>query len=291
MKSTVFYLFQCFLAVFLCYSAAVSVYLSFLQNQYFDFLTVFFVLALISFALFSIWQIYQNVKKSFEQRIPKVKIKSHRLFVEKFKKNKKLLTLLTLCFMSLSVGFFNIYTQYSRGLDVAETGQLSASLHQNIIEASRKQQQPSLDYYFSSFSHELWGMNKFSVRFHAMVFYLILSLILPLMLWFFCPSFWAAALGILFFSINHIVRLNSVNGRPLSLVLLTGSLFLFFYMDYCNKNRKEQNLFPVFASQYLFVMSIGFQPIVFIASLFVSSFWLLIKSKKVIFKKLFFSLV
>ena len=288
--SYIFLFFQCFLSLFLCYSSAVSVYLSFLKGRHFDFLTVFFILTLVSFTLFSIWQIYQTVKQFYKQTS---KSETYPLLIKKkIKRNKKILILLIFCIINFLFGFFSVHTQYSRGLDVSEAGQLSASRSpHNIIEVAYNQQQPPLDYYFSSFSNELWGQNKFSVRFHTMMFYLIVSLILPLMIWFFCPSFWPVIFGSLLFSINHIIRIQSVNGRPLSLTLFTGFLFLFFYMAYCknSQSKKQNSLFPVLASQYLFIMSIGFQPVVFIISLFISSFYLLFKGKKIIFKKLFLS--
>ena len=291
MHSIIFF-FQCFLTCFLCYASTVSVYLSFFKSRNFDFLTLFFVLTLVSLCLFSFWQIYQTIKNSpLEKQLLKNTANTH-YFIERLK-NKRFLIVLIFCLISLLVGFFNVYTQCFRGLQISETVQLMVSRHlpANIMETSYRQQQPPLDYYFSSFSSKLWGDSKFSVRFHAMAFYLILSLILPLMLWFFCSSFWLVGLGILLFSINHAIRLHSVNGRPLSLALLTGFLFFFFYMAYCNKSRseKESLFFPVLSSQYLFVMSIGFQPVVFIVALFISSFWLLLKNKKVIFKKLFLS--
>ena len=186
-----------------------------------------------------------------------------------------------------------MYTQHSRGFyDGAEIFQFfSHYTSRNDIQTAYQQQQPPLDYYFSSFSNQLWGQNKFAVRFHAMLFYLILSLILPLILWCFCSSNWAVIFGVFFFSVNHVIRLHSVNGRPLSLALLTGSLFLFFYMSYCRTNQSKQNnlFFPVLASQYLFVMSIGLQPVIFIGSLFISSFWLLLTKEKLVFKNLFLS--
>lgn len=288
------FFFQCFLSLLLCYASIVSVYLSFLKNRYFDSLTIFFVLTLVSFAVFSLWQMYRTVKNK-KQLLKRSVLNSlfERLFLRRFSgtDKKKLLFLFAICFLNFSAGFFSVYTQYSRGIHVSEQGQFFLS-QEDTMRSSYNQQQPPLDYYFSYFSSELWGINKFSVRFHAMVFYLVLSLILPLMLWFFCSSFWAVALGSFLFSLNHAIRLHSMDGRPLSLALLTGFLFLFFYMSYCrNSESKEQQslFFSVLSSQYLFVISIGLQPVVFIVTLFLSSFWLLLENRKVIFKKLFLS--
>ena len=250
------------------------------------------MLTLVLLTLFSLRQIYWTFKQFQRKQIPE-KSKSHFLFIDKLKKNKKLLSLLAICFICFLIALFNVYNQYYfRGLSGAETHQFFAStLDTAIIEVSYKQQQPPLDYYFSSFSNELWGMSKFSVRFHAMLFYLILSSILPLMLWCLCPSFLTVIPGSFLFVINHAVKFHSVNGRPLSLTLLTGFLFLFFYICYCkNRQYKKQSLFfPILASQYLFIISIGFQPVVFVLSLFLSSFYLLLKNEKKIFKKLFLS--
>ena len=78
--------------------------------------------------------------------------------------------------------------------------------------------------------------------------------------------------------------------RPLSLALLTGFLFVFFYLSYCDKRCSEKSGFSsIVFSQYLFVMSVGLQPVVLIISFFISSFWLFFYKKKQIFKNLFAS--
>ena len=203
------------------------------------------------------------------------------------------MAILAICLVSFLIGLFTAYNQYYfRGLSGAETHQfISSTLKNTIIESSYKQQQPPLDYYFSSFANELLGMKKSAVRLHSIIFYLILSLILPLMLWILCSSLWAALLGSLLFAINNAISFHSADGRPLSLTLLTGSLFLFFYICCCkNSWSKKSNLFfSVLSSQYLFIVSIGLQPVIFVSSLFISSFYLLFKGKKLIFKKLFLS--
>ena len=288
--SPIILFFQCFLSLLLCYSSAISIYLSFIKNRHFDFFTVFFTLTLVFLCLFSLWQNYQVFRKPTTKQNSKAR--HGVLSMKKIKKNKKQLALIILCLINLSVGFFSVYTQYPRTPAMPEIYQSFSLFHSNnAMRDSYRQQQPPLDYYFSFFSNELWGKGKFAMRFHAMMFYLILSLILPLMLWFFCSCYWSVALGSVLFSVNHVIRLHAVNGRPVSLTLLTGFLFLFFYMAYCKNNQpKKRNLFfPMLATQYLFIMSIGLQPVIFIISLFISSFYLLIKNKKRIFQKLFLS--
>ena len=281
MRATLISFFKLFLALFLLYSSVVSVYLSFFKNQHFNFLTVSFALTLVSLFLFSVRQLYQIDLTVFMNGLKKIK------------ENSKSPVLLALCLLNLIISFFSVYSQYPRTPMDSEIYQSFAVFRSNnALQESWKQQQPPLDYYFSSFANELWGQSKFAIRFHAMLFYLVLSLILPLLLFFFCPSLWAVGLGSFLFSINHVIRLHSVNGRPISLALLTGFLFLFFYMFYCKEgssDKQNNSLFPVIASQYLFVMSIGFQPVILIISLFVSSFCLLFQNKKEVFKKLFLS--
>ena len=284
----IYFSLQGFLSLLLCYASFVSIYISFIKNRQFNSLTLFFVLTLFSFSCLQSYKIYRLIKK--EKLFKKAHLKNpFYILKNNFKQNKKLSAVLTLCLISLLIGFFNVSTQYSRGVgNNSVLYQFNPSPPQNTIEASYRQQQPPLDYYFSSFSKSLFGQNKFAIRFHAMTFYLILSFILPLILWFFCSSLWITSMGTLLFLINHIVRLHSVEGRPLCLALLTGFLFLFFYLSYCKQSQSdEKSLFPVLASQYLFAMSIGLQPIIFIVSLFISSFWLLFKNKKDTFKKLF----
>ena len=265
--------FQFFLSIFFCYASFVSVYIAFFKKSNFDPLTIFFVITLVVFAFILVRRCFQSIKKiSFQQ----------------FKQKRQFLII---CFVSLLIGLFNICTQYSRGMHWAEIGQFSmADTIDSPIKNAYRQQQPPLDYYFSPFSNELWGENKFAVRFHAMVFYLFLCLILPVGLWYFCNSFWITSIGVLFFSVNHSIRLHSIDGRPLSLCLLTGLIFLFFYMSYYKRSNPKQDMLSTVASQYLFVISIGLQPVIFIASLFFSSFWnVFYKEGNKIFKELFIS--
>ena len=272
----------------LYYATLVAVYMSFIHNKQWDLLSCFFLLTLFVLSGLATKNWIENIKN-----IP----------FKKILKNKKILGLFMLSLISLFIGFFNVSTQYSRGIENPEMGQFDMSNSKDIISASIRQQQTPLDYYFSAFSRNILGENKLAVRGHAMFFYLILSLILPLMLYFFCSSFWITIVGFLLFSTNHVIRLHSVDARPLCLALLTGFLFLFFYLSfitYKNNNNKKiminkneffntKSFFPLLASQYLFAISIGLQPVTFIISLFFSSFTLLAFKQKKIFLMLFIS--
>ena len=271
--TVIYFIFQIFLSALLFYASFVSIYIN-LSKKQFDFLSLFFSLSLSALCLLLFYHIYKNIKKS----ILKTELK---------KINKKSFFFLSLCLMSLWIGFFNVYSQYSRGLQVSEAGQFEKAHYSNTIKGSYHQQQPPLDYYFSAFSIQLFHTSKFSVRFHAMLFYLLLCLILPLGLYYY-SSFLISALGSLLFLINHVTRLHAVDARPLNLALLTGFLLLFFYINFFNSKQK-QSLIPILCSQYLFILSIGLQPVIFIMTLFLSSFWLFSYSQKESFKKLFFS--
>ena len=287
----IYFLLQILLSMILYYSCLVSIYISFIKNRQTDFLTFFFVLTLFLFSSFSLYIVFQNLRnnlpdRSFFKKWDNINIKKI------FKQNKKLLIVLILSLTSLLIGFFNVYTQYPRGVSTAEIGQyIISTSSENIIDGSKRQQQPPLDYYLSSFSQSLFGESKFSMRFHTMFFYLMLSFIFPLGIFFFCSSIWMTAIGSLLFLFNHVIRLHCVDARPLNLALLTAFLFLFFYLSYFknfNKRESDKNsLFFILASQYLFVVSIGLQPVIFIISLFFSSFWLFLLNKKIAFKKLF----
>ena len=289
----IYILFKIFLSLLLYYASFVSIYMSFIKNKQYDLLTVFFVLTLCLFSAFSFYRVYGFIKSNLSKSFMSIKsIQTMKLFIKKnFQNNQIALVILTLSLISFFIGFFNIYTQYSRGLENPELAQYFSSLSNNIVDGSKKQQQPPLDYYFTAFSQSVFGDSKFAVRFHAMSFYLILSFILPLGLYFFCSSIWITIIGSLLFLFNHVIRLHSVDARPLNLALLTGFLFLFFYLSYCKSNSnceiKKDSIFPILASQYLFVVSIGLQPVIFIVSLFLSSFSLLLVNKKTIFKRLF----
>ena len=270
----------------LYYATLVAIYMSFIQRKQFDLLSLFFVLTLVLFSGLA----FHNSKSLLKS-----------LFLKKLFKNKKILGLLMLSLISLSIGFFNIGTQYSRGIENPEMSQFEMNQSKNIMSRSIENQQTPLDYYFSAFSRNIMGYNKFSIRSHAMFFYLILSFILPLGLYFFCSSFWITIVGTLLFSSNHIIRLHAVDARPLCLALLMGFLFLFFYLSFINlKNNKNlvtnenedqffntTSFFSLLASQYLFAISIGLQPVIFIISLFLSSFCLLLYKQKNLFKALF----
>ena len=270
-------LFQVFLSALLFYSSFVSVYINLTKKQ-FDFLSLFFSFSLCSLCLLLFYHVYQNIKQELSKK-------------DTTKINKNITPLpsyfLAVCFISLLIGFFNVHSQYPRDLTQPESYQFRDSNQFNTINTSYIQQQPPLDYYFSALSGQLFHASKFSVRFHTMLFYLLLCLILPLGLYYY-SSLLVSSLGSLLFLINHITKLHAVDARPLNLALLTGFFFLFFYINFFHSKQK-QSLTPIICSQYLFILSIGLQPVIFVITLFLSSFLPLFYSKKEIFKKLFLS--
>ena len=291
---TISFCLQALLCFLLVYSSFVTVFVSFIKNRHFGWQTLFLVATLTFFAGFSLYQVFVTYRQT-----KKTKTFTKPLKQKNKQQNKKFFLLLILAFNNLFIGFFNVSSQYPRGFNSAEIAQFSlAGGTKSTIKGSYRQQQPPLDYYFSAFSFKILGENKFAMRFHALYFYLILSFIFPLGVYFFSSSLWITATTTSLFLINHVIRLHSMDARPLSLSLLTGFLFLFFYFSYIQNHRQkseknhQQNtlknklsLFSVLSSQYLFVMSIGLQPVIFVITLFLSSFWLL-KEKKT-FQKLF----
>ena len=272
---------QTILSFLLSYASFVFVYISFIKRQDFHLLNLFYFLTLVAFTGASIYKLFFSLKKSFQKNN---KIKS-------FIKDKKFFFLLALCLLSLIINFFNVKTQYDKGMFFDEATQLTFSFNKDPIKISYKQQQPPLDYYFSAFSGNLFGFNKFAVRFHATFFYLLLSFIISLIFYFFTSSLWISFIGSSLFLSNHLIKFFSIYGRPLSLSLLTGFLFLFFYLSYSMKDKLKYktSFLSLCASQYLFIMSVGLQPVIFTISLFCSSFLFLFKNKKNIFRNLFFS--
>lgn len=269
------FLFYCLLNLILLYSSFVSAYISFFRYRHFDFLTLLFVFSLILLTLLTSYQTYRFLKKL------DITVKN------KFRLNKKnIVGLISIIILTVGTAYFHVHSQYPRGLHAAEFGQYSQAIKSSdVIDGAWREQQVPLDYYFSAFSHTVFGKGKFSIRFHAMSFYLILSFLLPLGLWFLSSSIWITLMSSLLFLSNHTVTLHSVDGRPLSLVLLTGFLFLFFYLLILHKERESRNLLSIeflsiVSSQYLFVMSIGLQPVVLIISLFATSFPFLLMMHK-----------
>ena len=258
------------LSALLFYSSFVSIYINFVNKQV-DFYSLFFSISLCSLCFLLCYHVYQTIKEELQKNHDKTKA----------------ILLLSLCLASLSIGFFNTRSIYEkRAISNDETSQFGRN--SNTIKNSQAEQQPPLDYYFSAFSEKLFHTtSKFSIRFHAMLFYFILCCILPLGLYYY-SSLLISVLGSLLFLNNNLITLNSVNARPLNLALLTGFLFLFFYLSFY-QSKKKQSLIPVICSQYLFVLSIGLQPVIFIMTLFCSSFHLFFHSEKDILKKLFVS--
>ena len=279
-----------FLSILLFYSSFVSVYINLIKKQY-DFLSLFLSFSLCSLCLLLFYHVYHNIKNELAK---KKKIN---------KKNNSPPYFLAICFASLLIGWFNVSSQYSRDITEEESYQFRHSNQFNTITESYKQQQTPLDYYFSAFSGKLFQSNKFAVRFHTICFYLLLCLLLPLGLYYY-SSILPASLACLLFLINHITRFHAIDARPLNLSLLTGFLFLFFYIQFFqskqkskknsselrdNLEDKQNSLIPVLSSQYLFILSIGLQPIIFVITLFISSFLLFFYSQKETFKQLFLS--
>lgn len=276
--------FYILLGLLLFYSSFVSLYVSFFKHGHFDFLTVFFIFTLIAFTLTMFHQIY----KFFQEKL-------HLSWKNFFKchtaDKKNIITLILIVVLTVITAYTHVHSQYPRGLHVAELAQYGSSESKDVIKSAWVQQQVPLDYYFHAFTHSLFERGKLAVRFHAISFYLILSFILPIGIWFLSSSLWVTGIGSLLFLANHSITLHSVDGRPLSLVLLTGFLFLFFYLLFFMKEEKKTNilnieLLSILASQYLFVMSIGLQPVILVISLFLSSF-LLFNKKREVFKSLF----
>ena len=271
MKLFISIIFKIFLSILLFYSSLVSIYINF-TNKQFDFLSLFFSFSLCFLCLLLLYHIYRKAKILLEKK-ETINIKSPPPYF------------LALILISLLIGFFNVYSQYPRGLHIAEIAQFMES--KNVMGHSYRQQQPPLDYYFSAFAKKVLDQSKFALRFHTMLFYLLLCLILPFGLYYY-SSFLISILGSLLFLINHTTRLHSVDGRPLNLALLTGFLFLFFYINFI-ESKEKQSLIPIICSQYLFIISIGLQPVIFTISLFFSSFFTLYLLSKEVFKKLLLS--
>ena len=264
-----------FLSILLFYSSFVSVFINLVKKQ-FDCLSLFFSFSLCSLCLLLFYHLYQNIKNKLEKK-ETAKINN---------KNTPPPYFLALCFISLWIGFFNVSSQYYRGFQPDESSQFRKSLQKDTIISSYRQQQPPLDYYFSAFSGQLFQAGKFAVRFHTIYFYLLLCLLLPLGLYYY-SSLLPAVLGGSLFLTNHVARLHAVDARPLNLALLTGFLFLFFYIQFF-QSKQKQSLIPILSSQYLFTLSIGLQPVILIITLFISSS-LFFFSQKESFKKLFIS--
>ena len=171
------------LVFLLSYASCVSIYVSFIKRKDFDLLTVFYVVTLFAFSILSIYKLTSLIKRSLSDNLSSRQIQSKQLY------NKKALLLIFLCFFSFITGFFNIQTQYDRGLFFDEANQFSRAFYQGP-DKSYKDQQPPLDYYFSAFSAYIFGFNKSAVRSHAIFFYLFLACIISLIFYSLSSSFW-----------------------------------------------------------------------------------------------------
>ena len=134
---------------------------------------------------------------------------------------------------------------------------------------SAYQQQPPLDYFFSSFARITLGDNPFAVKFHAVAFFILTMLSSLYLAYAQSKKIHVAIVYPLAMMTSSVICYQAYEARPVMLSIFTGSLFVFFYFQYLYS--KNISLFYVLATQLLFLFSIGLQPMILIASCFVGA--------------------
>ncbi len=143
------------------------------------------------------------------------------------------------------------YTQFKKVTD-------ESLLKQNIINVAASEQQPPLDYFFSSAAFSFLGWTPIAARIHAVIFYLILFILIFFYTWEKYQSLVTQSLVLMIFASTPLFRYYAIEGRPTMLACLT--IFLYFIEVESFSQKQEQAFCPfLFLSTFISAMAIGIQ--------------------------------
>jgi hypothetical protein len=175
-------------------------------------------------------------------------------------------------FVTFGVRFFHLDARSIWMDEDAQASAASKGIDASLPGRSAKQQQPPLDYVFESIGLRIFGWNEYGARMHAAVlgagaasaFYFLLTTTAP------HPS--VAVIGTILFILDpHLVR-YSQEGRPISCGVFFSVLWLIAMFRVIQSNRALtwkrafQYAALSFSASFAFLMSVGFQPLVFLAA-------------------------
>lgn len=175
-----------------------------------------------------------------------------------------------LLFFILALGF-RLYRLDTRSAWQDECLQYSYSqqglFHPELVNESAVQGQPPLDASFQSVGLDNFGSGETGLRIHSvflgalgvLFFYLLMCRLTPLR--------FPVALGALFLAAHPWLIRYSQEGRPITAAVALGVLYLFILFRLLQNTSNSARIYILFAIvQAWFILSAGFQPLVFIIS-------------------------
>lgn len=259
-------LLACLMTIYVLLSVALSYTLHLeVQSAY----SHYFLVLMVGMALIAFDTGYKLTKVSWPDLI-------------KIKLNKKLMLI---ALFGIGLMSFNIvqemktrpiwldeYTQFKKVID-------SNTRLRNIVTIAASEQQPPIDYYLSSFAYRMFGWKEYAPRFHAILSYVLLTLLLFIYIWERHRSHLTLAVGMALYFLTPVIRYYSVEGRPTSLSCLFIAIYFLEAIRFFEV--KEEKFSPhLFLAIFLPALSIGIQTqlIIFIFSLI--TFFILISDSK-----------
>lgn len=175
-----------------------------------------------------------------------------------------LLFLAALAARLYKIDYKNAWMDEGRQARLADTNPFNFDL---AVRASI-QQQPPLDYFFQSITIKNFGVNEVGIRVHAAIFGALTAVLFILLLLQFIENHLAILLTVLAFFLHPLLIYYSQEGRPISTAVFFCVLYLYFLVKFFQTDGPREHriwLFAVLiAVQTGFLLSVGFQPIIFL---------------------------
>jgi hypothetical protein len=180
---------------------------------------------------------------------------------------------LVMCFVFVVALIPRLYNLTSRSAWMDEGRQVGYSIEgpfgNRLAAKAALQQQPPLDYFIQSMFVKNFGVNEVGIRLHsALLGALAASLFFALVLILTNGNLTASALGTAVFAFNPWLIRYSQEGRPISTAVLFSVLYLHamtrFLHSKIQLDSTLKNLTVLVAVQTGFLLSVGFQPLVFL---------------------------
>jgi len=171
------------------------------------------------------------------------------------------------CLLLFYIAFSVRYSDISfRGLWMDEDFQAQSSafgfFSPKVAKGAYMQSQPPLDYYLQAIGISLFGYNELGIRIHAVLAGALASLLFFVLIRRHY-GFFAALLGFILFAFNPWLVRYSVEARPYSTSVLFCVVFLFALYEFAARMSVRSGILFFFA-QFIFLCSIGLQPLVLV---------------------------
>lgn len=189
--------------------------------------------------------------------------------------DKKRLILLIIFIIALVPRLYKLDSR-STWMDEGKQALLANVAPVDFILAKRaaKQQQPPLDYFFESIGIRNFGLNETGMRVHAAIAGALAAVFFLLLLQQIIRRQWVVLLGTILFIFHPDLIRYSQEGRPIATAVLFSVLLLYtltlFFQGKTQPRPLLQWLILLTLVQTGFILSTGFQPLVFLGAVSIS---------------------